>query len=238
MNCHEIETLMDGYLDGELDLVRSIDLERHLHDCPSCGALHASRKALAEAIASPELRYAPPPGLARRVQSAIARRESNRWWPMLAAAAVTAAVIGVFLLRPSATVAMEREVVDSHIRSLMPNHLTDVVSTDQHTVKPWFAGKLDFSPPVRDFSVEGFPLVGGRLDYIGRHAAAAIVYRHRDHVINLFTWPSASRDSSIRASSEQGYNVIETVRGGVEYWIVSDLNADELRQFAAMVSGA
>lgn len=241
MNCKEIETLIDGYLDNELDLVRSIELERHLHDCASCSGLHASRKLLARMIASPELRFAPPSDLARRVHSTLARSESSgfsRWWPALVTAAAAVAVIGALWLRPSSTLPIEREIVDSHIRSLMPNHLTDVVSTDQHTVKPWFAGKLDFSPPVHDFSAEGYPLVGGRLDYIGRHAAAAIVYRHRDHVINVFAWPTTSRDSAVRSSSEQGYNVIESARGGFEYWIVSDLNPEDLRRFAAMVSGA
>lgn len=236
MNCKEIETLIDGYLDGELDLVRSIDLERHLHDCTKCGALHASRNVLSRAVQSPELRYLPPRDLERRVHSAIVRRQTNHWWPTLAAATAAAAILAAFFLRPSATLVIEREVVDSHIRSLMPNHLTDVVSTDQHAVKPWFAGKLDFSPPVRDFAVEGFPLAGGRLDYIGRHSAAAIVYRHREHVINVFTWPAPARDSAIRSSSDQGYNVMEFVHQGVEYWIVSDLNTEELREFASLLT--
>jgi hypothetical protein len=140
-------------------------------------------------------------------------------------------VMAALWLRPAPN-SVEREVVDSHVRSLMAGHLTDVLSTDQRTVKPWFAGKLDFSPPVRDFAAEGFPLVGGRLDYIDNHAAAAIVYRRNQHLINALVWPLRAPDKGFRNSVEQGYHVIETVHGAMEIWIVSDLNADELTQFA------
>ena len=128
-----------------------------------------------------------------------------------------------------------QEVVASHVRSLMAAHLTDVPSSDQHTVKPWFNGKLDFSPLVTDFADRGFVLEGGRLDYLGNRAVAALVYRRRQHVINLFIWPTSQPDSAIRISDRQGYHAFNWNKYHATYWSVSDLNPDELRQFAEML---
>jgi anti-sigma factor RsiW len=244
VTCKETQTFMDGYLDGELDLVRSIDLERHLHDCPACGELHKARTTVRAAIGASPLRYHAPSGLKQSVHAALleqARKETKperKWfqlqWPALAATAA-AVIVAVLWLRPIAN-PLERDVVDSHIRSLMANHLMDVPSTDQHTVKPWFAGKLDFSPPVRDFSSDGFPLTGGRLDYLDHRPVAALVYRRNQHIINVFMWPDSSGDRKFHSSAQQGYNVIETVRNGVEYWLVSDLNHGELQQLADRIT--
>ncbi|HEY6342428.1 MAG TPA: anti-sigma factor [Bryobacteraceae bacterium] len=244
MSCHETKTFIDAYSDGELDLVRSIELEHHLNDCSACAALREMRRSLQRAVRIDLLRYRSPDELKKRLRAALAaqdrreRQESRRmwsWisrpWPLAAASAAAMLVIAALWLRPVPN-SVEREVVDSHVRSLMASHLTDVVSSDQHTVKPWFAGKLDFSPPVRDFAAAGFPLVGGRLDYIDNHAAAAIVYRRNQHVINALVWPVHTPDQGFRNGVKQGYHVIETVHGGMECWIVSDLNADELTQFA------
>ena len=130
-----------------------------------------------------------------------------------------------------------REVVSGHIRSLMANHLTDVASTDQHTVKPWFAGKLDFSPPVTDFAGAGYPLVGGRLDYLQGHSVAALVYLHHKHVINVFVWPVAtSLERLAPALTQQGFHVIHGAHAGMAYWVVSDLNVEELAGFARMLA--
>lgn len=238
MTCKETRTYMDGYFDGELDLVRSIELERHLHDCPACAQLHEGSTAMRAAMGASSLRYRAPEALRKTIHAALVERDrpERKWfhvqWPALAATAAAIALAAVWWIRPMPSV-VEREVVASHIRSMMANHLTDVPSTDQHTVKPWFAGKLDFSPPVRDFPDEGFKLIGGRMDYIDNLPVAAIVYRRNQHVINVFVWPAAEGDRPMRASVRQGYNIVSLVRSGTAYWLVSDLNRSELEHFAS-----
>lgn len=130
-----------------------------------------------------------------------------------------------------------QEVVSGHVRSLMANHLADVASTDRHTVKPWFEGKLDFGPDVRDFAAEGFPLTGGRLDYIGSRAVAGLVYKHGQHVINLFEWPSTAADESVpKLRTSRGFQLFHWRRSGLEYWLVSDVNAADLQKFTELLS--
>jgi anti-sigma factor RsiW len=156
----------------------------------------------------------------------------------LAAAAVVAFAVFVWpmLSRPSRTERIAQEIVSAHIRSLMPGHLTDVPSSENHTVKPWFAGKLDFSPPVADLSAEGFLLVGGRLDYAADRPVAALVYRKGEHFINLFVWPSAStQEFAEAADARQGYHLLFWTRGQTNFWAISDVNTTELRQFAGLV---
>jgi len=131
--------------------------------------------------------------------------------------------------RSFADATVGQEVVASHLRSLMATHLTDVPSSDHHTVKPWFNGKLDFSPIVADFGDRGFVLAGGRLDYLGNRPVAALVYRRRQHVINLFTWPTSQPDLAIGAFDQQGYHAFHWTRSHVTYWAASDLNLEELR---------
>jgi anti-sigma factor RsiW len=162
--------------------------------------------------------------------------------PSVAAAAAVVAVIGGTwmagtLSRHRANDEIVREAVSGHVRSLMASHLTDVASTDQHTVKPWFSGKVDFSPPVTDFAAADYPLIGGRLDYLQSHPVAALVYMHRKHVINVFVWPQAGApDGFTPAVTLQGYHVIHAVHGGMTFWVVSDLNSAELATFAQMLT--
>jgi anti-sigma factor RsiW len=156
---------------------------------------------------------------------------------MPVAASAMVAVLAVFVaFNQVADNQLTNEVVSSHIRSRMANHLTDVASSDQHTVKPWFAGKVDFAPPVIDLKEQGFPLQGGRLDYLQNRVVAAEVYKRNDHVINLFVWPaSGNRSTTKKLSVAKGYNVISWEDSGMNYAAVSELNAVELREFADLL---
>jgi anti-sigma factor RsiW len=198
-------------------------------------------------LAASELRYTASEQFRTRVLQALEKAErpqhserawrSLPWWNWVAAAACLLVAVGGLLLysgnRRDETLA--RELVADHVRSLMATHLTDVLTSDQHTVKPWFTGKLDFSPRVRDLSADGFELIGGRLDYVDGHSAAAIVYQRRKHVINLFTWPAKSGDESPHTTAQQGFNLIEWTQDGMYYCAISDLNQQELREFVELM---
>ncbi|HSB11236.1 MAG TPA: anti-sigma factor [Blastocatellia bacterium] len=249
MNCEETRELVGAYVDRELDLVKSLELEHHLSQCGACSKRHASLLAVRSALST--VYQTPPASLERRVMSGIrkagkraemARVPRGMPWRWVGVAASVAVVLvlswSVFrlLARPSPDEVLAREVVSNHVRSLMVDHIADVPSSDQHTVKPWFAGKLDFSPPVIDLDEQGFPLVGGRLDYVDSRAVAALVYQRRKHVINLFIWPTEESDRLGQTVTHQGYNVIHWCRADMSYWAVSDLNANELREFAELAS--
>ena len=150
----------------------------------------------------------------------------------MAAAAIVLLALVPFLRGPSTEEFLAREVVSSHVRSLMANHLADVPSSDQHTVKPWFNGKLDFSPPVVDLANQGFALIGGRLDYLNNRPVAALIYQRDKHLINLFIWPSSeSSDSGIKSETRQGYHLFHWTRSGMTYWAVSDVEEGQLQEF-------
>jgi anti-sigma factor RsiW len=196
-------------------------------------------------------RYKAPPGLERRIRHMIAQESRRptwlqrlrgtfaRGWPMAAsfACGLVVAVSATTLLGTAGNHDdIEQQLLSAHIRSLMPNHLMDVASTDQHTVKPWFAGKLDFSPPVVDLADEGFPLAGGRLDYLQGRTVAVLVYQRRGHVINVFVMPVRDdRATAPKPVMRQGYHVAEWQKSGMRAWAVSDLGGDELEQFAQLL---
>ncbi|HWC17260.1 MAG TPA: anti-sigma factor [Terriglobales bacterium] len=243
---HAQRDLLHAYIDDELDLVRSMELEDHLTECADCVQQVESYRALREAITS-ELRYKAPADLRSRILNQVQdadRPESirsvsrvvPRWsWAALAACLVLAAAALTLDIVHRQQQTLARAIVNDHVRSLMANHLTDVLTSDQHTVKPWFTGKLDFSPSVQDLSPEGFELIGGRLEYLDDHRAAAIVYQRRKHVINVFTWVSSDSDEAPRVTSQQGFNLVEWKHGGMYYCAVSDLNRQELEEFVSLL---
>ena len=252
MNCKEARRLIHAYVDGELDLMRSVELEGHLEDCGSCVQVLTAQRELKSAVRSSSLRFDTPAGLEKRIFAAAARESKagaesvgTPWSRFLRPASVAFGVAAMALIAvmtwnifyPNRTsgvhASLDEEVVANHVRSLMGSHLFDIASTDQHTVKPWFMGKLDYSPPVVDLKLQGFPLTGGRLDYLDARPVAALVYRHRKHVINLFVWPAASSESIVQPSAQtvRGYQMIHWAQGGMAFHAVSDINASDLKEF-------
>jgi anti-sigma factor RsiW len=236
MNCAEAKSLVHAYFDGELDAAHQSQVEQHLRDCEACTGFYESQRVLQSSLRSEGLYFTAPADLSHRVRAVVRNAEAphRRRWMALAAAAV----IAVFIVTAIVSNRVRRddvaqELVASHVRSLMAAHLTDVPSSDQHTVKPWFNGKLDFAPPVFDFKTEGFPLAGGRLDYVANRPVAALVYRHGGHVINLFIWPSTAKADSF--TTLNGYNVVSWTQRDVSFHAVSDLNAADLDRFTRMV---
>jgi anti-sigma factor RsiW len=248
MNCQEIETLKHAYADRELDLVRTTEIEHHLSDCRACSQAYANIRALGSALQSADLYFQAPARLKRRIRAALpdeARGSPTMpfaWWQWLkwgipvAGTALIAFLLATVLTSPSTDERLAQEVTASHVRSLMAAHLTDVASSDQHTVKPWFDGKIDFAPPVKDLAAQGFPLVGGRLDYLQNRQVAALIYQRQKHLVNLFIWPAPpSSNTTEKPAVRQGYNLIHWNGSGMTFWAVSDLNSAELREFVDLI---
>ena len=245
MNCPQAKLLIDPYADGELEASAIMELERHIQGCPACALALRQAQSLKKALKQDALYFTAPAELRRRIKSELpsptgTTRPRQAWnWNWLttamsgAFAVCLALLLIVTLAHPWSKPALARELVSNHIRSLMAAHALDVVSTDQHTVKPWFNGRLDFSPPVKDLATQGFPLIGGRLDYVGGRSVAALVFQSRNHIINLFVWPVGEADSKPAAfPPRQGYQIIHWSEVGMTFWSVSDLNEKELMDFA------
>jgi anti-sigma factor (TIGR02949 family) len=232
VSCDEISHDLDAYIDHELDASAVYDFRTHLEGCPACVRRLAQRQALGHLVRSAPYYRAPD-----RLRAQVAQTLRSRPWRVQrwATAALVILTVGAGALviqelgTPSA--AAIENVVDGHVRSLQADHLVDVASTDQHAVKPWFLGKLDFSPPVVDLAPAGFPLLGGRLDYVTGRPVAALVYSRRQHTINLFVSPS-NRSADITRGSSRGFHVLHWAREGMTFWAVSDLNEHELNDFA------
>jgi anti-sigma factor RsiW len=259
MICHETQRLLDAYVDNELDLRSALELEEHLAHCPGCSADEKGLRELQASTRASLTRYPMPPELEALLRDVVraeepaapatsapamvparaARPLRRAWkWAALAPAAAAAALLIVAAPRlwPQPSEASVADaVVAAHVRSLLANHLTDVASSDQHTVKPWFQGKLDYSVSVTDWAAEGFPLVGGRLDYVENTPAASLVYKRAQHVVNLFVWPSQrGGDEPLQRLSRRGYNAYCWAKDGMHYWAVSDLNEAELQKFVEL----
>jgi anti-sigma factor RsiW len=264
MTCDEAKILLHALIDGELDAGHARDVEAHIATCPSCAAELAAYRQMREAMGKAELRFKAPDSLRQRIDAALpkgldkgldkpapaaapsnvtpltSRRSVLRGFAMGSALSALAATgLVAVVLRNDDQQLIESEIVSAHLRSLQPNHLIDVVSTDQHTVKPWFNGKLDVSPPVIDLTAQGFTLIGGRLDYVDARAIGAVVYKRRAHVINLFVaQTSSTAKKPAKIETIQGFNIRRWSDRGLNFWAVSDIGADELAEFGEKFEAA
>jgi anti-sigma factor RsiW len=261
VSCEEANYLLDAWYDGELDAPRSAALERHLEECTGCAAISGARSALSEVLVKSAPRYAAPAALRKKIEAQIATASTRsnasaranppvirhaRMVPWRGLA--IAASFGLFIMigwnawqfqgGSAAPQDLEHEIVSDHIRSLMANHLSDVASESRHTVKPWFTGKLDYSPPVDDLASDGFTLVGGRLDYAGGKPVSALVYQRGAHVINVFVWPTREGDEAQpqpRWFNDNGYHLANWTHSGMTYWAISDVDPAELTRLTGLL---
>jgi anti-sigma factor RsiW len=254
LSCQTAQEFIPAYFDGELDLARSLEFEQHIQECQACASAYRNQTELRSAFKDSSLYHAAPKRLGKRIQSSLRREAKSevggRWfgWRWLPVGVALALVLLMTLvvwrampgLRPSGDDLLAQEIVSNHVRSLqLESHRADVVSSDQHTVKPWFDGKLDFAPPVKDFASQGFPLIGGRLEYLNNRAVAALIYQRQKHYINLYIWPAEQNNAAGEvATKRQGYNLLHWSNSGMNYWAVSDLNAVELHEFERLVQEA
>jgi anti-sigma factor RsiW len=242
--------LVQAELDGELGAAEAASLAAHRAECPICQAA-AVEFAQARALIRDDLYQPVPEDMRHRVMAAIAAAQPprpalsaiamptapgwwRRWWSNGASfglGAACAAALALLLVMPETPPGLTEQLVAGHVRALQPGHLQDVASEDRHTVKPWFDGRIDFAPPVKDLAAARFPLTGGRLDYLNGRPVAALVYQRDKHVIDLFVWP-AGGETSPQTAERQGYNIVHWSQNGMAFWAVSDLEAAQLKQFA------
>jgi anti-sigma factor RsiW len=249
--CEDKRLLLNALLDGELDAANTISLEQHLKTCPACVHALGELRSVRQMLAAPGIGYAAPEAFRRRLRIAVgaqanaqgrapSSRPSRRaWsWPAWTSAGAAAALALMFVSIQGLSAPVADELVADHVRSMLGDHLTDVATSNRHVVKPWFDGKVAFAPTVIDFADQGFPLVGGRLEYVDNQRAAALVYRRRLHVINVFIWPARGAERLVAEQTRQGYNLVHWRAGGLDYWAVSDLDMRELRELRDLFRSA
>lgn len=254
MNCHEAKVLLPAYCDGELDAMQSAAMEKHILGCAECGAERDALARLRARIRSEAPYYTAPASLQARIRATIGRapkalvapsppaRERWRWLSAGALAGSAATVFAWFLgsavLDWRVSGDLTAQAVDNHARATLGQRLTDVSSSDRHTVKPWMSSRLDYSPPVQDLASDGWPLIGGRLDYLGGHEIATLVYRYREHTIDVFVRPLSSGIATPTPSltTRRGFNVAHATGAGMEWWGVSDVSADVLSSLVARLA--
>jgi anti-sigma factor RsiW len=241
MNCEEALVLVHALADGELDAGNAREVEAHVARCTRCAAGLVSTQEMKRTLQAHDLRFMAPASLRSRIEKVvpISRPATDRRTILKGFAlgsvmsAIAASGIGFVLVREATETRVIGEALSAHLRSLQGDHLTDVLSSNQHTVKPWFNGRLDLAPPVVDLTGEGFTLIGGRLDYIDAKPVAALVYRRRKHIINLFVGEGLGYASVLPTwQVVQGYNVLRWSDGGLVLLAVSDLNQEELQEFS------
>ena len=252
MDCTEAQQNLSAYVDGETDPSISASYEQHLTSCDACRRAYENLLQLRGSLRNDATIYAAPDYLRSRLQAELRpnkseskiRRMTDRKfsWAWLnaglagAGSLAFAVTLSLYLALPGQAELVNQEIVASHYRSLLANHLADVASSDHHTVKPWFTGKLDYAPAVNDFSAEGFPLIGGRLDYINKRTVAALAYRHNNHLINVFMWPDSSTGTaSGKATTLQGFNLLQWNDAGMTYRAVSDMNSEEMKKLRELL---
>ena len=259
MDCTQSRSHLHAYLDQELDMASVVAIDRHLASCEACKQVFARQSALRSAVRRHATYYAAPALLADRIRAKIGGNAAEtpaktlkpgwqwpqfrQWFQVGAAVAATAVVSWIAAIQyngPAEDEFIAEQVITGHARSVLTSHLADVASSDQHTVKPWLSSKLDFSPPVTDLTGAGFPLIGGRLDYLDNRPVAALVYGHSQHVINLFVWPDqrSGRSLPMQSLSKHGYNVLHWTDAGMAFWAISDLNPAEMKTFAETYASA
>ena len=248
MICDRAGAVVHGYFDNELDAAGAAEFERHLEQCSDCVYALEDLESLRSSMNLAQLYERAPATLRQKILASldselpVAAFPSRTFWRWLAVAAalllVTYASWRVTSVDRGGNyeTVLAAEIVDAHLRSLQPGHLTDVISTDQHTVKPWFDGKLDFSPPVQDFGDQGFPLQGGRIDVVHGRSVAALVYIWRKHFVNVFIWPTDAKDLAPSSGSQQGYQWMEWRKGGMEFCAVSDAAPSALEQLQSLLT--
>ena len=240
LDCTVCQTLIHGYLDQELDPPMAAQVAGHLAACAECARLHDQARLLKVSVKRQAPYYPAPVALTDSVLAAVAPRPRavERWrkWlaPVFSAAALALAVV-LYVVTPGSEQPLMDEAVSSHVRSLMGEHLNDVVSSDRHTVKPWFTGKLDFSPPVFDYSAQGFALLGGRLDYLQHQTTAALSYGRARHIINVFILPTPEADTPRQSQTIRGFNVVSWQASHMRFVLVSDLEKSELEAFSQLL---
>lgn len=249
MSCNRAGIVLHGYFDNELDVLDASEFERHLEQCSDCVNALEDLQSLRSSMNLTQLYEKAPAPFRRKVLASLGSGRSfavsfpsRTVWSWLAAAAaiLVTVYLGVQLIASQRAgdygTELAAEIVDAHLRSLQPGHLVDVVSTDQHTVKPWFDGKLDFSPPVQDFADQGFPLQGGRMDVVHGRTVAAVVYARRKHFVNVFIWPTNQRDAAPRSGSQKGYQWTQWRKAGMEFWAITDAAPSALEQLRNLIA--
>lgn len=245
--------LLPGYIDEELSLSEALEFERHLAGCAQCKRAYDQQRQVSAQLRQGDMRFDAPEELVKRIRASLPVRRA--WWQRLGdlsefakgtgggarmwapAGAMALSLValtwsaGLYLSTPSGETRFTQELVDSHVRSLQFNHLSDVISTDRHTVKPWFDGKLDFAPPVVDLAQQGYPLTGGRLDYLNGRTVAVMVYRYKLHPINLYVWPGNDAGATPRIEERLGYHLAHWSAGGMNFWAITDAGDSELNGF-------